>query len=213
MLEFSYCESSDFFFTTQPLNSFSSVAFFLVALILVITIPLHHPRWRRLCPFAALCVLIGVGSSLWHVVQEPWALVADITPIFVFLFFFQYHFLKKFTDWSRARIFKDMVGLAALMGLASLVMNEVFLQKSNAFVPVVAWLAYIGVVIGQRFPKQARRCFMAAGFFALAIVARIIDMPLCEQWHYGTHFLWHMLSALTLYLVLSCFTPVVRRKT
>lgn len=211
MLDFSYCESSEFYFTTQPLNTISSVAFPIAAYLLYRMISPAHPRWQRVWPMLVLCVLIGVGSVLWHSVQKPWALVADIAPIFTFLFVFQYAFLKKFTDWTQKRIVLDMLGLAASMGLASLVMNDIFLQKSNAFVPVAFWLVYAGVEVGQRFPRQARLCFMAAPVFALAIALRILDMPLCGDLSMGTHYFWHIFSALTLYLVMCCFKPITRR--
>lgn len=210
MLDFTYCESTEFLFTQQPLNTFSSIAFPLAAYFIYRLVPPSHPRWSLVWPVVWLGMFIGIGSVLWHTYQQRWALAADIAPIFTFLFVFQCIFLKKFTNWSRRRIVLDMVGLAASMGLASLVLNDVFLQKSNSFVPVALWLIYIGVTVGQRYPRQARLCFLAAPVFALAIAFRILDMPLCLDWPYGTHFLWHSFSALTLYIVMLSFKPVRR---
>lgn len=211
MLEFTYCEFADSVLTAQPLNTFSSAAFFIVAFFLFRMVPPSHPRWSLVWPMAPLCIMIGLGSTLWHIYQEPWALALDIAPIFVFLLVFQCVFLKKFTQWSRRRILFDMAGLLAAMGGFSLVMNDVFLQKSNAFIPVALWLLYAGVVVGQRYPRQARHCFLAALVFLLAIASRVVDMPLCHHWLYGTHFLWHMLAALSLYLAMACFRPPTRR--
>ena len=208
MLDFTYCEYSSFLFTTQPLNTFSSVAFPIVAFFIFRMIPPSHPRWALVWPTVPLCILIGIGSTLWHTYQERWALAMDVLPIFAFLLVFQCIFLKKFTPWSRLRIAFDMLGLLAVMGAASLVGNDLFLQKSNAFVPVALWLIYAGLVVGQRHPRQARLCFLAAPVFALAIAFRIIDMPLCDRWEEGTHFLWHSFSALTLYIAMRCFKPV-----
>ncbi len=211
MLNFSYCEHTAFYFTSQPLNVFSSAAFFFVAYLLFRMTPPSHPRFKRTGLLIILTMFIGAGSMLWHSMEELWALIADIIPIFLFLFMFQYAFLRKFTDWRTERIMRDMIMLASMMGVASLLWDDIFLQKSNAFVPLCFWLLYIGVIIGQRFPRQARLCFVASMIFALAIVARIMDMPLCELWPYGTHFLWHALSALTVYTVMLGFKPVVRR--
>lgn len=211
ILGLTYCEYSEGFFTTQPLNTLSSAAFPVAAYFLCRMFRPAHPSRRRICPMAALCVLIGIGSVLWHTYQRPWALAADIAPIFTFLFVFQYTFLKKFTGWTRRRIVADMLGLAAAMGLASLAMNDLFLQKSNAFVPVAFWLIYAGIKAAQRFPRQARLCFIAAAVFILAVIMRILDMPLCGAWPSGTHFLWHTLSAVTLYLAMRCFHPNPKR--
>lgn len=210
MLDFTYCEFSEFVFTTQPLNTFSSVAFLLVAYFIFRMVPPSHPRWSLIWPTVPLCILIGIGSTLWHTYQKPWALAMDILPIFTFLVVFQCIFLKKFTDWSRRRIWMDIGGLLLLMGIFSLLWEDIFLQKSNAFIPVAFWLIYAGLMVGQRYPRQARLCFIAAPVFALAIAARIVDMPLCHQWASGTHFLWHSFSAVSLYIVMRCFKPLRR---
>ncbi len=212
MLDFSYCEYSPFLFTEQPLNTFSSAAFLLVAFLICRMVPRTHPRWRLVWPAVPLCVLIGIGSTLWHTYQQRWALALDIAPIFTFLLVFQCIFLKKFTQWGRGRIVLDMLGLLAAMGVFSLILNDVFLQKSNAFIPVSLWLIYAGMMVGQRYPRQARLCFVAAPVFALAIACRIVDMPLCHEWLAGTHFLWHSFSALTLYIVMLSFRPPASRR-
>ncbi|HRD75937.1 MAG TPA: hypothetical protein PK264_08360, partial [Hyphomicrobiaceae bacterium] len=48
----------------------------------------------------------------------------------------------------------------------------------------------------------ARSMLAAAGVFALSMVMRSADMSLCASWRYGTHALWHLLNAATLFLLL-----------
>jgi hypothetical protein len=36
--------------------------------------------------------------------------------------------------------------------------------------------------------------------FAVALVFRTIDTPICRAWPSGTHFVWHLLNALVMYL-------------
>jgi hypothetical protein len=208
MLDFTYCEhGAALSLTSQPLNTLSSVAFLFAAWCVYRAVPCPHPRWRMLLPMVALTAFIALGSMLWHSHEKSWALAADILPIFFFLFYFQYCFLRRFTRWGRGRILIDILGLALAMLLASLAWNEVFLQKSNAFVPVVFWLVYAGLMTAQRFPRQARWMLLAAPVFALAILTRIVDMPWCGALATGTHFLWHILSAVTLCMVLLSFRP------
>jgi hypothetical protein len=38
----------------------------------------------------------------------------------------------------------------------------------------------------------------AAFVFAISLSLRQLDLPLCSDWRWGTHFLWHLLNAVTL---------------
>jgi hypothetical protein len=44
--------------------------------------------------------------------------------------------------------------------------------------------------------------FAAAGTLAVSLTFRSIDMTVCDALPLGTHFLWHSLNGLALYLLL-----------
>jgi hypothetical protein len=42
---------------------------------------------------------------------------------------------------------------------------------------------------------------LAAGVLLLSLTFRTLDLAICERFAVGTHFLWHLLNGLVLYLV------------
>jgi hypothetical protein len=53
-----------------------------------------------------------------------------------------------------------------------------------------------------RWPLAGRKMIVAACLFVVALSLRTLDMHLCPSFPLGTHFLWHLLNALLLYLLL-----------
>ncbi len=199
MLNFTYCEQSDFYFTQQPFNTFSSVAFFIIAYLLYQQLKPTDTKHKLL---VALPVAIGIGSMLWHSTMQMWALATDVIPIFTFMMIFQYVFLSHVTDWNPRRKLYDVGGMLLAMAIFSLLWNDIFIQKSNAFIPVVLWLLYTARTAVAGRARLVRTLNMAAGVFAVSILMRIVDVPLCDLMPIGTHYLWHILSAVTLYMVM-----------
>ena len=51
-------------------------------------------------------------------------------------------------------------------------------------------------------PFSRRRLALAGAAFAVSLTMRSLDGPLCGVFPLGTHWLWHLLNALVLYLLL-----------
>jgi hypothetical protein len=80
-------------------------------------------------------------------------------------------------------------------------------RGSLGYVP--AALALVGVggaLLASRRPQASRRAgrtlLAAAGVFALSLAFRTLDGPACAALPLGTHFLWHALNAVVLFLLL-----------
>ena len=52
--------------------------------------------------------------------------------------------------------------------------------------------------------RSAAGLGIACAVLAASLTLRTLDMPLCAEWQSGTHFLWHTLNALALFLVVVC---------
>jgi hypothetical protein len=46
---------------------------------------------------------------------------------------------------------------------------------------------------------------IAAGLFAVSLFFRIIDNEICPIFTYGTHFLWHILNGVVVFLAIRAF--------
>ncbi|GAU84397.1 hypothetical protein [Bosea sp. BIWAKO-01] len=67
-------------------------------------------------------------------------------------------------------------------------------------------LALFAVALAVRMRGEgdaAARLLGLAGFvFALSLSLRTLDLILCQSVPFGTHWLWHLLNAMVLYLLL-----------
>jgi len=81
------------------------------------------------------------------------------------------------------------------------------LNGSVGYLPAFAAMLGIGAILVIRKTGVARYVFGAALVFAVSLSLRSIDRIACDSTNLfgapiGTHFLWHVLNAVTLYLLL-----------
>jgi hypothetical protein len=58
--------------------------------------------------------------------------------------------------------------------------------------------------------KPRRRLpLIACGAFLLSLTFRTIDNAVCPVWPTGTHFLWHVLNAITLYILMVAYLACI----
>jgi hypothetical protein len=81
------------------------------------------------------------------------------------------------------------------------------LNGSLFYVPALAALIVLGLLLKERAHRAAPYLLWAAAVFAVSVTFRSLDMALCSDTVFdgrkiGTHFLWHLLNALTLFLLL-----------
>ncbi|TVR06512.1 MAG: hypothetical protein EA385_15520 [Salinarimonadaceae bacterium] len=214
-----YCERADASFWAEPVNAFSNGAFLIAALAAFLI-------WRRAgrddvpaLLLIGVIAVIGVGSFLFHTFANRWSLLADVLPITVFIYGYFFLAMRRFAGLG--------IVAASLATLAFLGFNAGFVSAwtglfgtgpiatangSIGYFP--AALAIIGV--GALLKAQAGRAlvgaveaparagselFTAAGVFALSLFFRAIDEAVCDAFPLGTHFMWHVLNAVVLFLL------------
>lgn len=182
-----YCERLAPGLWGEPLNSLSNLAF-LVAAILV---------WRQAPPKSpgrTLAVLIGLvflGSTAFHLLANRWSAAADTGFILVFVLYYAAVFPNLFFGVSRK---------VSWLGV------PVFLAFTTAVAAAGGGLylsALIGLVIFAVILKGEHRWrfAVAAAVFGVSLSFRTADHAVCGNFPAGTHFLWHLLNGLVLYLV------------
>ncbi len=65
-------------------------------------------------------------------------------------------------------------------------------------------LLVLGVFHAQNRPAARFSLLAATGAYALALVFRMLDEAVCPALPIGTHFLWHSLNGLVVYLAMRC---------
>lgn len=216
-----YCERTAAGFWNEPLNALTNLAF-IIAAALAFPRASRRPRRGPLeLTVILLVAIIGVGSFLFHTLATPLSGALDVIPIW--LFFFLY-ILLLFVRVTGNRLF-DVIGfmVATLIGfvlvtyLASLVGRTAgegtvlngSLQYAPAFVAMATGAA---VALIKRHP--AGRYFACATLvFAVSLFFRSIDETVCTATAgLGTHFLWHILNAVVLGILLQAATRTLPPK-
>jgi len=192
-----YCERLDFTFWAEPLNAFTNLAFLIAALLLT----RHHMKDGAKDPGNAFLITtlwaIGFGSFAFHTFATVWAGLADVLPIAVYIFGYVTLILRRLfaVPWWQAAI-GPMVLMAYMLVLAQLP-----IAAAPSYAAALAGLLTVAALAQwQKKPAAARGLLTAAAVFTLSLTARSLDEPLCASVSFGTHFLWHILNAVTLYI-------------
>ena len=192
-----YCERLGPGYWAEPLNAVTNAAFLIAAAVM----------WRRTAgvPLGrALCVIlaaIGVGSYLWHTHGQVWAVILDSGSIAVFSLVFLFAANRDFLGlrpWAALGLTLLYFPFTALTG--ALFGALPFFAISAEYWGLPLLMAVYAVVLRRSHPATAKGLWAAAALLCLSLTFRSLDTPLCPLLPVGTHFLWHLLNGLVLYL-------------
>lgn len=186
-------------FWAEPLNAITNAGFLLAALA-------AFWLWRRTTPrdwpVLALIIivsLIGIGSFLFHTIPNGITVLMDVLPIQMFILVYLGLVLRRFLGlplW--VAIAGSVLFFVASAGLVDLVGSRA-LRGGIGYVPALAALFVFGYLVARRGDDLSRRrgrgLLLAGGLFTLSLMFRTLDQPLCSQWPFGLHFLWHLANA------------------
>lgn len=219
---FRYCErGQDPSFWAEPVNAWTNAAF-IVAGLLATRLYLKRPRGGLGAAEALLIVLVfamGVGSFLFHTYATVWASYADTGPIGVFMLAYFAYTLRRLLG---------LPWLAVLLGLGLFVWSlesagglhcqpsllprtaasgASCLNGTAGYLPAFAALVLTTAVLAAAGHPVWRHLAAAAAVFLASMTFRTLDIELCPLTRLmgrqvGTHFLWHILNATTLYILL-----------
>jgi len=191
----------------EPLNLVTNLAFLLgAAAALRVFLRQSNIDPRRDLDLLALILVffaIGIGSSLWHSFASRWAELLDVIPILIFIHgFLLLHLLRVLRLSAVAVVVALLVYEAVNLVVAWNVPPELF-NGALYYAPTWAFLLLLGLDLRRRGDTLARAYL--AGWLLLtgSLFFRALDQYVCEALPIGTHFLWHLLNGLLLYLLLS----------
>jgi len=198
-----YCERTDASFWAEPANALSNAAFLIAAAAAFwLWRRKNGSDWGRDWPALALIIVVmavGVGSFAFHTLTTRGAILADVIPIAIFIYGYLLLALRRFlglaTGVSVAIVALYAVGAHALSWLVP----PGVLNGSIGYLPALVAL----IAVARAAHGQARRGLaLAAMIFTVSLALRTIDLAACHTFPLGTHFSWHLLNALVLYVLL-----------
>jgi hypothetical protein len=223
---FAYCErGADPSFWGEPWNAVTNGGFILAGLAGAVMLAGRPSRERLLWHYFFILnfMAIGIGSFLFHTLATPWSEAADTAPIGIFmvtyLIFAQRRFIGLSWFWTAAAlalfiallIFSMRVqcwdGRIGLLDDVPPGVQAKCLNGSLGYFPALFALWLIGGVLAIRRHPAAALVLTAGAVFAVSLAFRSLDYTFCDQvmllgHKTGTHFIWHLLNSLTLFLLL-----------
>src|SRR5262245_20952647 len=199
-----YCERTDPSLWSEPVNAFTNGAF-LVAAWFAWRLAARHPSpaHRRLIQALIIVMaLVGPGSFLFHTVATRWAEWGDVIPILIFMLLYLWLILTCFFRWPGwLKLLALAVFFAITFYLEAAVPGTV-LWGGALYLPTVLVLVAIAIALFRMRSAAAAPMVGATAVFLLSFASRTLDASICPSFPLGTHFLWHLLNALLLFLLL-----------
>jgi hypothetical protein len=211
---FAYCERGmDPSFWAEPVNAATNVAFLIAALMAWVLWRSERGLYAGVTELllVLLVAVIGTGSFLFHTYAEPWAALADTVPIGIFMVSYLAYALRRYLNWGWIAIFLALVVFFFSLAGSSMVRcnGGPCLNGSVAYFPAFAVLVVIGGYLLATGHRAGGHLIAAGLLFAVSLTFRSIDRLICQDTAgivtpepIGTHFMWHVLNALLLYLLL-----------
>ena len=201
-----YCERLAPGYWGEPLNLISNLAFIVAGVLVWRYILLKRDKISgRIWDFGVLTGLlfaIGIGSGLWHLLANSWSLKADTIPILLFISIYLLSCLFRVFSLSIVTgivifVFYHFVNLTT-----QLTIRADFLNGSIFYLP--SWLFLSGIVFfAWKLQLNSYKRFVSAlALFSISLIFRTMDLVTCNSISFGTHFIWHLLNAVTLYILM-----------
>ncbi|MEZ5832454.1 MAG: ceramidase domain-containing protein [Dongiaceae bacterium] len=198
-----YCERTTPDLDAELVNAFTNAAF-LVGAALAWRL---QARQRETGASTLIRILIvamaavGLGSFLFHTLGTRWAEWGDVIPILVFMLLYLWFVLTYLIVLpSMWKVPALALFCAATFLLEARVPGDV-LWGGALYAPTILTFIAIGTVLKLSEHPAANAMIGAIVVFFAALTARSSDMPVCDIFPLGTHFLWHLLNATLLYLL------------
>lgn len=205
-----YCERLTPEFWAEPVNAISNIGFVMVGIWF-----LYRARKSSAQPMvvflSAMIVTIGVGSFFFHTYANTLTLFGDLVPIFIFTSAYLFHSLRQYLAWPPARTWTALAVVVGSMILTQTLVPSGFLNGSILYAPPLIALFSIAHALRKKRRPEWLLYHVAALVFAVSLALRTLDYAVCDGFPLGTHFLWHLLNAACLGLLMQ--TANLKRST
>ncbi|MHA7774171.1 ceramidase domain-containing protein [Roseibium sp. M-1] len=196
-----YCERIGPEFWSEPVNAITNAAFLIAALAAFL---MWHRKTPDDVPSLLLIVIVfltGIGSFLFHTFATRWAVLADVIPIALFIYGYLFVALNRYLQ---LRWWQALLGVIAFFAITPFAGRAVapLVGSSAGYVPALLAIFVVGGLFLRNNSRLGGEVLLAGAVFAVSLTLRTLDEPLCAQLAIGTHFLWHILNSIVLFLLL-----------
>jgi hypothetical protein len=198
-----YCERVGPGLLAEPINALSNLAFFIAAWAAWSLARRSSVVTAELGWLLALTLAIGTGSTLFHTFSTGWARVLDEVPILLFQLWFVWIYARRVM--TQPRTIAALL-IAAYLGAAFFSRQfPHLLNGSLIYAPALILLSGLGLYHFLQGKPERWLLLATAGVFVVSVTCRSVDKAVCDIIPIGTHFLWHVLNGVVLYLSMRAF--------
>lgn len=179
----------------EPWNAISSLVYLIPAFYCFVWINRRFKYYSFLTMAAILLTLGGIGSTVYHAFRSSTVFLAlDVLPIqLLTLLTIIYFWLRLFRKrWIAILILLVFAGVKTLLYYTTSgsygVNLAYFLNGVMMFLPIVLYL-------GRTRFKNWNYIILSILFFAVSLYCRHADLHFVEYMYMGSHWLWHVFSA------------------
>ncbi len=198
-----YCERINLTsLSFEPLNTISNLAFLVAALVLLIRYWQPCPNKRNKFDILALILLIAsifIGSSLWHIHATNTYMLADVIPITIFIHLYIFAFLYRIAKFSILKSTAILSIFLIINGLTNIYIPANTLNGSILYIPAYLTMIIMAIYLNKIKNPSFIILTKTTIIFTASLFFRTIDFSVCNYITVGTHFIWHILNAMTLY--------------
>jgi len=204
-----YCERSGPGLWDEPLNAVSNLAFFIAAWALYKAYCSQSKKDGQAVILISLITLVGIGSTLFHTFANKLTLIFDVLPIALFTFYYLWVALRRLLGLTKFKSATALVLFALVASQMHHIPDGYRFNGSVDYFPCLGALLIITAVLYRRKHPSAPLLLKASLCFMLSLTFRSVDFMVCPAFPIGTHFLWHSLNGLMLYLLTKAIIRVI----
>jgi len=209
------CERHELGWVGEPLNVLSSFAFIAVA----ISIYRYYKREEDIArkwiwdihALTVLCFIIGVNSIVFHAFPTPTTELMDTLAIVFFIIIYFWSVLFRI---GRCNLFQASIAFIAFLGGTHILVHQFprALNDSIGYLSSMIALIVIAVHLHLKARPSSQHFMLAALIGVCSLFCRAIDREICPMLPIGSHFLWHILNATLLFILLKQIIRNVNRE-
>lgn len=222
-----YCErGANPAFWAEPLNAITNGGFILAALSGLVLVSQRPSSQRSLWHwfFILNFIAIGIGSFLFHSIPNGFTVAADTTPITIFMLSYIIFAMRYFVrlPWPLVA-----AALGIFLALNFFVVPNIkcwqgqvyffseipagargrCLNDSLGYGTALLFMLVTGAWLAYKRHAAAPLVLLAGITFLVSLTFRSLDREVCDSFilfgtKTGTHFLWHILNSVTLFILL-----------
>lgn len=212
-----YCERLEPGLWAEPLNAVSNLAFIVAGFFAFRLLKSMHSEnakdpksslgrgslWSAYT-LITLIFAMGIGSGLFHSFAVTWAMLLDVLPILAFQIVFIVVYAQRVIG-LKCLYTLPLLGVFFALMWGSMQLPREFLNGTMEYAPALIFVTGFGLWHLKHAARERWGLLLAAGVFAVSMTLRSVDMQLCAAFPVGTHFMWHILNAVVLYLSTRAF--------